>query len=68
MISFVMNGNATTAADDTTVSSLVGMVAGRDGRGIAVAINDEVTPRSLWDVTRVVDGDRVEILTAAQGG
>ena len=68
MISFVMNGDVTTAADNTTVSSLVGTVSGREGRGIAVAINDEVTPRSLWDVTRVLDGDRIEILTVAQGG
>lgn len=67
MIRFVMNGKVNTAADDTTVASLVGGL-GRDGRGIAVAVNDEVTPRSLWDVTRVLDGDRVEILTAAQGG
>lgn len=67
MTRFVLNGNVTTATGDLTVAALVGEL-GRDGRGIAVAVNDEVTPRSQWDVTRVLDGDRVEILTAAQGG
>lgn len=67
MTTFVLNGNVTTATGDLTVAALVGEL-GSDGRGIAVAVNDEVTPRSQWDLTRVLDGDRVEILTAAQGG
>ncbi|GAA3586760.1 sulfur carrier protein ThiS [Klugiella xanthotipulae] len=36
--------------------------------GIAAAINDVVVPRSRWSVTHPVVGDRVEILTAVQGG
>lgn len=36
--------------------------------GVAVARNDELVPRSEWAETVVVDGDRVEILVAAQGG
>jgi sulfur carrier protein len=37
-------------------------------RGIAVALNGEVVPRSAWEVTGLRPGDRVEVLTAAQGG
>jgi len=37
-------------------------------RGVAVAINGEVVPRSEWPAARLRDGDRVEVLTAAQGG
>jgi sulfur carrier protein len=37
-------------------------------RGIAVARNEEVVPRSQWDRTVAEDGDRFEIVTAAQGG
>ena len=37
-------------------------------RGVAVAVNGEVVPRSTWSVTRLADGDLVEVLTAAQGG
>jgi sulfur carrier protein len=37
-------------------------------RGIAVAVNGDVVPRSMWDVQNLNDGDAVEILTAVQGG
>jgi sulfur carrier protein len=37
-------------------------------RGVAVAVNGEVVPRSSWPASRLRDGDRVEVLTAAQGG
>ena len=36
-------------------------------RGIAVAVNGEVVPGSRWR-RRLFDGDRIEILTAVQGG
>ena len=48
---------------DDLVSSLV---AAR--RGVAVAVNGTVVPRSLWIETALVEGDSVEVLTAAQGG
>jgi sulfur carrier protein len=37
-------------------------------RGVAVAVNGEVVPRSTWVHRALHDGDRVEILTAVQGG
>jgi sulfur carrier protein len=37
-------------------------------RGVAVAVNGEVVPRSQWAEVALRDGDRVEVLTAAQGG
>jgi sulfur carrier protein len=36
--------------------------------GVAVALNDEVVRRSAWASTPVNEADRVEILTAVQGG
>ncbi|GAA0795507.1 sulfur carrier protein ThiS [Spirilliplanes yamanashiensis] len=47
-----------------TVADLVG----EPRRGVAVAVNGEVVPRRTWADTALRDGDRVEILTAAQGG
>lgn len=38
------------------------------GFGIAIALNGEVVPRSEWTVTEVTEGDRIEVLVAAQGG
>jgi sulfur carrier protein len=37
-------------------------------RGMAVAVDAEVVPKSAWSTTEVCDGARVEIVTAVQGG
>ncbi|MGI5190923.1 sulfur carrier protein ThiS [Promicromonospora sp. CA-289599] len=37
-------------------------------RGVAVALDDAVVPRSAWGTTYVRPGDRVEVVTAVQGG
>ncbi|NNF57679.1 MAG: sulfur carrier protein ThiS [Rhodothermaceae bacterium] len=36
--------------------------------GIAVAVNDAVVRRADWAITALADEDRVEIITASQGG
>ena len=37
-------------------------------RGVAVAVNDTVIPRARWEEHLLEEGDRVEIVTAMQGG
>lgn len=37
-------------------------------KGVAVAVNDEVVRRQRWADTILQEGDRVEIVTATQGG
>ncbi|WP_205325265.1 sulfur carrier protein ThiS [Glycomyces sp. YM15] len=49
-----------------TITDAVAAVTGAR-RGIAVALNGEVVPRSEWD-RPLADGDAVEVLTATQGG
>ena len=36
--------------------------------GIAVALNDRVVRRESWESTDISDGDRLEVITALQGG
>ncbi|KOG11686.1 sulfur carrier protein ThiS [Streptomyces wedmorensis] len=36
--------------------------------GVAAALNETVVPRGEWASTLLADGDRVEVLTAVQGG
>ncbi|MER5712898.1 MULTISPECIES: sulfur carrier protein ThiS [unclassified Streptomyces] len=36
--------------------------------GVAAAVNEAVVPRSEWAATLLGEGDRVEVLTAVQGG
>lgn len=62
-----VNGEPRDLEPETTVAALVERL-GRGRKGIAVAVNEEVVPRSAWDDTRINDGDRVEMLSAAQGG
>jgi sulfur carrier protein len=38
------------------------------GRGIAVARNGEVVPRSAWGTTALAPEDRIDIVGAVQGG
>jgi sulfur carrier protein len=62
-----VNGVPAVVDGGVTVGGVVdGMGKGR--RGVAVAVNDQVVPRSRWDKTALRDHDRVEILTASQGG
>jgi sulfur carrier protein len=52
--------------EQTTVAALLESL-GYPDRGIAVAIDFSVVPRSCWD-TRLSDGARLEVVTAVQGG
>ncbi|MGW9024276.1 sulfur carrier protein ThiS [Streptomyces sp. NPDC055722] len=36
--------------------------------GVAAALNETVVPRTQWPSTSLTEGDRVEVLTAVQGG
>ncbi|WP_055598854.1 sulfur carrier protein ThiS, partial [Streptomyces aureus] len=36
--------------------------------GVAAALNETVVPRGEWETTFLGEGDRVEVLTAVQGG
>ena len=62
-----VNGGPDHVPDGTTVDDVV-VRLGRGRSGLAVAVNDEVVPRSRWACTALQAGDRVEVLTAAQGG
>ena len=37
-------------------------------KGIAVAVNEKLDPQSEWQLTEIQEQDRVDILTAFQGG
>jgi len=63
----VVNGEERVLDGPVPVDGLIAAL-GLDRRGLAVAVNGEVVPRSTWAGHDVVDGDHVEILTIAQGG
>jgi sulfur carrier protein len=64
----VLNGEARELGAQTLAAALAELDVDADARGVAVAVDGEVVPRSRWPETELVDGARVEVLTAMQGG
>jgi sulfur carrier protein len=64
-----LNGARVELATGASVADAVEH-AGANGerRGVAVAVDGEVVPRSAWEKTELVDGQRIEIVGAIQGG
>ena len=67
MTSVVLNGEPSELSSPATVADAV-RTTGAPERGVAVAVDGEVVPRSAWEGTRLREGQRVEILHAVQGG
>lgn len=74
----ILNGQAEPHSELSVLDLIqreTGLALGPDGRttegtspGLAAAVNDEVVPRSAWAGTRLQPGDRIELLSAVQGG
>jgi sulfur carrier protein len=66
----MVNGSEREVPERLTVADLVrGLPDGAgNGRGVAVAVEAEVVPRSAWDGVELFEGQRVEVLGAIQGG
>ncbi|GHH62584.1 thiamine biosynthesis protein ThiS [Streptosporangium violaceochromogenes] len=62
-----INGVAHDLPTGATVAQAVRILTGISS-GVAVAVNDEVVSRGAWDFTPLAEADRVEVLTAVQGG
>ena len=64
-----VNGESVTLPEGSTVRSAIEAAgAASTERGVAVAVDGEVVPRSEWDATQLADGQKVEVLAAIQGG
>jgi len=64
-----LNGTPRELPDGATLDLAVRQSgAGEGGRGIAVALDNEVVPRGEWERTPLREGQAVEVLAAIQGG
>ena len=64
-----LNGEIREVADESTVADLIALTgADPDARGLAVALEGEVVPRSEWDRILASEGQKVEVVAAIQGG
>ncbi|MGZ0149014.1 sulfur carrier protein ThiS [Kribbella sp. WER1] len=67
MESVWVNGTAVDGPAGRSVAELVAEYSDRS-TGIAVAVNQNVLTKAEWAQTTVRPGDRVEIVSATQGG
>jgi len=66
-VTILVNGELRELRQGTTVADVVALL-GRGPKGLAVAVNEELVPRTRWPATTLHERDRVELLTAAAGG
>jgi sulfur carrier protein len=65
----VLNGEAAELEAGATVQAAVeSLDLPASGRGVAVAVDAEVVPRTQWETHLLPDGARIEVLRAIQGG
>lgn len=67
MIAVRVNGEPIELADGSSLASVVESRVCQT-KGVATAVNQAVIPRSAWAATSLSEGDRIEILSARQGG
>lgn len=63
-----VNGEARERAGATIAELLADLGVEPAARGVAVAVDGEVVPRAEWSDRRINEGERVEALSAMQGG
>lgn len=63
-----LNGEERQLNAGASIPDVLGILGFEAARGVAVAVNGDVVPRSEWEEFALSDGMRVEILRAVQGG
>jgi sulfur carrier protein len=66
-VKVIINGTEHDLAAGTSAGDCVRLIT-TSASGVAAAVNGEVVRRACWETTTVSDGDRVEVITAVQGG
>ncbi len=68
-LALIVNGDPMMVPSGSTIADVVVRLLGAtDAKGIAVAVERDVVPRSAWVTTPARAGSRIEIVTAAAGG
>jgi sulfur carrier protein len=63
-----LNGRDVEVEARATVADAVTASGASERRGVAVAVEGEVVPRSEWEATPLREGQQVDVLQAVQGG
>jgi sulfur carrier protein len=69
LLTLSVNGEPTALPDGSSIADVVARITNEaEPKGIAVAVDREVIPRSEWRRTPVRHGTSIEVVTAAAGG
>ena len=68
MIAVEINGERRDLPEGATVGDAAYAAGIQPGRGVAIALDGEVVPRSEIELTILRDGARVEVVSAIGGG
>ncbi len=64
-----VNGEPETLRDNITLEEFLKTKRiSKEDKGVAVALNDDVVPKSDWSSHKLENGARIEIVRAVQGG
>jgi sulfur carrier protein len=66
-VNISLNGEAMVVPDNATVADVVSSLA-HDEKGVAVALDREIIPKSEWHDVHLHEAARIEVLMAAAGG
>lgn len=63
-----LNNKSTEISESALLADIVALQMGDKQKGIAVAVNQKVIPRSEWSATTIQQNDNILIIKATQGG
>ncbi|MBL8992643.1 MAG: sulfur carrier protein ThiS [Spirochaetia bacterium] len=63
-----VNRESLVAESGETVAQVLARLHIPAGKGLAVAVNEEVVPRKLWDEKKLVENDALTLIRPTQGG
>lgn len=68
MIDIIVNGESMTFQESVSILELIQQLQLVDKKGIAIAVNEEIIPKSQWEVYLLSAADKVIIIHATAGG
>jgi sulfur carrier protein len=63
-----INQNLTEIPDRSSVEDLLALLFPDSSKGIAIAINQAIVPKSKWPMHIILPKDKITLIKATQGG
>ena len=67
-MNIVVNNTAYSFAENASLDTVIEELQVSETKGVALALNETIIPRSEWEKTVLSDGDKIIIIGAVAGG